>query len=293
MNFNPRTPCGVRLLASSLVIVLFKISIHAPLAGCDDPGVFGVCAAVAISIHAPLAGCDRLIIRPGRYHHLYFNPRTPCGVRPIAAPRMASSAHFNPRTPCGVRLAQVLVIGDMCEFQSTHPLRGATVNARRIAAHRRHFNPRTPCGVRHVHIHRGQQVHYDFNPRTPCGVRLSSDVLSDSRLPFQSTHPLRGATMGNAEHSTAKLFQSTHPLRGATEVSRLGRPGKAISIHAPLAGCDLTPSSGDAQQIISIHAPLAGCDGRSARRDPAFAISIHAPLAGCDRALLHGVAYGY
>ena len=79
-DFNPRTPCGVRLWLYLRRWLRSLISIHAPLAGCDqlrlttrlgtknfnprtpcgvrlcdDPdGVFGY----QISIHAPLAGCD-------------------------------------------------------------------------------------------------------------------------------------------------------------------------------------------------------------------------------------------
>ena len=56
--FNPRTPCGVRPCAISSKAVADLISIHAPLAGCDQT-----------------AESDDL--GPG-----YFNPRTPCGVRP-------------------------------------------------------------------------------------------------------------------------------------------------------------------------------------------------------------------
>ena len=56
-NFNPRTPCGVRLCSTSRTTM-----------------------ATPISIHAPRVGCDRT--RPPRdWEDCYFNPRTPCGVR--------------------------------------------------------------------------------------------------------------------------------------------------------------------------------------------------------------------
>ena len=78
------------------------ISIHAPLAGCDA-GISLVPNKLNISIHAPLAGCDfRRHLSGSPYR--YFNPRTPCGVR--RAPRY----RYTPRA----------------QFQSTHPLRGAT-----------------------------------------------------------------------------------------------------------------------------------------------------------------------
>ena len=57
-NFNPRTPCGVRLqrfLAESMRKV---ISIHAPRVGCDERGPGGGQAGAGISIHAPRVGCD-------------------------------------------------------------------------------------------------------------------------------------------------------------------------------------------------------------------------------------------
>ena len=78
-----------------------------------------------ISIHAPLAGCDvpACIYMQIMY---YFNPRTPCGVRPRTLNTTTVCKNFNPRTPCGVRLSICYSIGRPIQFQSTHPLRGAT-----------------------------------------------------------------------------------------------------------------------------------------------------------------------
>ena len=123
-------------------------------------------------------------------------------------------------------------------FQSTHPLRGATITS-------------TVCAPKCA----------DFNPRTPCGVRLVHVSFAQRRTSFQSTHPLRGATHLYYGSGAKWPFQSTHPLRGATFV--------AVSCHYDI--------------LISIHAPLAGCDARAAaRRGLWLLISIHAPLAGCD-----------
>ena len=56
-NFNPRTPCGVRLEGKAVDPVLVQISIHAPRVGCDTSNqVAGYCRQ--ISIHAPRVGCD-------------------------------------------------------------------------------------------------------------------------------------------------------------------------------------------------------------------------------------------
>ena len=173
-----------------------------------------------------------------RYLKLYFNPRTPCGVR-----RLKSS---------GVPLPKL--------FQSTHPLRGATERRRQQHHDPRYFNPRTPCGVRHQEAPVPASFLY-FNPRTPCGVRPGVYVPGRGRgnisihaplagcdaasaAPtvtygqFQSTHPLRGATRWKQMLLRKAIFQSTHPLRGATILKIGFRLIAVISIHAPLAGCD-------------------------------------------------------
>ena len=78
-DFNPRTPCGVRLYFFSQTFDIDKFQSTHPLRGatimrraCSSSG--------KISIHAPLAGCDRpkIPIAPPIRN---FNPRTPCGVR--------------------------------------------------------------------------------------------------------------------------------------------------------------------------------------------------------------------
>ena len=101
-NFNPRTPCGVRLL---------PLSTHPQ--------------EMRISIHAPLAGCDEILRNTGTVGH-YFNPRTPCGVRRVFVGAVLLGLNFNPRTPCGVRPCGGRTKGRPSRFQSTHPLRGAT-----------------------------------------------------------------------------------------------------------------------------------------------------------------------
>ena len=57
-NFNPRTPCGVRRVRTDIRAGWYQISIHALLAECD---IF------------------KFVLKNAKTH---FNPRTPCGVRP-------------------------------------------------------------------------------------------------------------------------------------------------------------------------------------------------------------------
>ena len=102
------------------------------------------------------------------------------------------------------------------EFQSTHPVRGAT----QILASTEHncvisiHAPRAGCDMRNVRVKGGAAK-------------------------FQSTHPVRGATgLRTLMVSPCAAFQSTHPVRGATfSVGSVCRV-MSISIHAPRAGCD-------------------------------------------------------
>ena len=145
-----------------------------------------------VSIHALLAECDSPR-SDRRLPGLRFNPRTPCGVRPVSmwllstfllfqsthslrsatsnSPIATARKHcFNPRTPCGVRREAGGVRNGFLRFQSTHSLRSATGRTYDV------------CFAESVSIHAllaecdqvgGPQavLAHGFNPRTPCGVR--------------------------------------------------------------------------------------------------------------------------
>ena len=82
-----------------------------------------------ISIHAPRAGSDQ-VIRVYVQNATYFNPRSPCGERRCMRPACSVSS----------------------VFQSTLPVRGATMNNARSTAFSHDFNPRSPCGERQQYI---------------------------------------------------------------------------------------------------------------------------------------------
>ena len=169
---------------------------------------------------------------------LNFNPRTPCGVRRCVCTLMAFVTKFQSTHPLrGATLLQVRRHDPAQGFQSTHPLRGATAgqigfygiisisihaplagcDARpAIGGQKGGISIHAPlAGCDHQLFQRFQGCLY-FNPRTPCGVRPFWTTSAAHRNTFQSTHPLRGATIG--------FFLYLHSYR--------------ISIHAPLAGCD-------------------------------------------------------
>ena len=149
MNFNPRTPCGVRRGAVISGGFLSTISIHAPRVGCDDPIPWVYEMDCKISIHAPRVGCDRDRSPPPLGHGGFQSTHPVWGATSGKPSICTLVTNFNPRTPCGVR-----------------PRRMAAL------APPRHFNPRTPCGVRPAMCIYSLIPSIDFNPRTPCGVRL-------------------------------------------------------------------------------------------------------------------------
>ena len=103
-HFNPRTPCGVRRKSWSRPWASWrKISIHAPRAGCDLWMSSRTRGRPPFQSTHPVRGATRAV-RPLPSWNGYFNPRTPCGVRPGRGVDYGGGrGHFNPRTPCGVR----------------------------------------------------------------------------------------------------------------------------------------------------------------------------------------------
>ena len=263
-----------------LIFIVFQ-STH-PLRGATRRSTSKLQVSI-ISIHAPLAGCDKIQATKIRLSR-YFNPRTPCGVRPF--------------------LSAVLLVYSVL-FQSTHPLRGATCQHHHD--HRKHLFQST-------HPLRGATEVPWFN--VPLELQFQSthplrgatgEVWHPDRkgAEFQSTHPLRGATVFVVRGPKWTIFQSTHPLRGATR-PRVRHPspvyyfnprtpcgvrptiptgtrsaGTFQSTH-PLRGATLCGSgSREHVEFQSTH-PLRGATSITLTEPSAEAISIHAPLAGCD-----------
>ena len=101
-----------------------------------------------------------------------FNPRAPCGARPICGRAEHHPGHcFNPRAPCGARHGKSYSVSGQL-----------------------HVSIHAPHAGRDFWILLPKELRLSFNPRAPCGAR---PILSISKLlfmPFQSTRPMRGAT---------------------------------------------------------------------------------------------------
>ena len=233
--------------------------------------------AVEISIHTPLAGSD-LYHRASTGQIIQFQSTLPLrGAIWSRTRRPRCRHHFNPRSPCGERHQLVKYDNATVKFQSTLPLRGATTCA---ACGRPRYRFQSTLPLRGatalavagdlapvISIHTPLagsdwtggpsrcSTRY-FNPHSPCGERRAQGYLPVYLSQFQSTLPLRGATLG--KHLVS------HPA--------------LISIHTPLAGSDARIGHRGAVHLISIHTPLAGSDARfKAPVNPPVNFNPHSP----------------
>ena len=85
MGFQSTRPVWGATLTFLACRASITISIHAPRVGRDLHVLRAVIDVLAISIHAPRVGRDTHVVPSSSSPH-NFNPRAPCGARPILAP---------------------------------------------------------------------------------------------------------------------------------------------------------------------------------------------------------------
>ena len=168
LYFNPRAPCGARLLVISFLQISTYFNPRAPCGARHKnvhfgngsfifqstrpvrgaTGQHGVCRLnKVISIHAPRAGRD-----------------CPCCAHKCVR------GDFNPRAPCGARQGFPLVTC-IVRFISIHaPRAGRDRHTITHSRRRKYFNPRAPCGAR-LTLAKSRPGRSYFNPRAPCGAR--------------------------------------------------------------------------------------------------------------------------
>ena len=213
------------------------ISIHAPRVGSDcmsvTPGsqnklfqstlpVWGATTttgrsgcSTTISIHAPRVGSDSTNVRA-----------------------VACSLDFNPRSPCGERPIRKFQRGDKRIFQSTLPVWGATEAKSQqltdldISIHA----PRVGSDKALMEAYPDGQY---FNPRSPCGERRRCTPRRKPPPEFQSTLPVWGATLSDSVNILRSMISIHAPRVGSDFDLTEFVPIYDISIHAPRVGSDL------------------------------------------------------
>ena len=167
-------------------------------------------------------------------------------------------------------------------FQSTRPIRGATV----------------PVSLRHVALeisihapHTGRDnkernalyLHFISIHAPHTGRDCVLPARSSNTPGFQSTRPIRGATLPQAATGSDAAFQSTRPIRGATGTPLLaGTVGNHFNPRAPYGARRHRRPLQLHQVSISIHAPHTGRDVEDLPARRPAGISIHAPHTGRD-----------
>ena len=211
----------------------------------------------------------------------------------IHAPRAGSDAYC--------RKALRLVGG----FQSTLPVRGATIRSRHITPRSR-FQSTLPVRGATGNTGLPGTNAKNFNPRSPCGERPGLGSSFVRRFGFQSTLPVRGATsvpagreckpcdfnprspcgerlVQLADKLVLYTFQSTLPVRGATDKVTYNGKRYVFQSTLPVRGATASGRSPSRRLVISIHAPRAGSDAVAyVFTYVTHGISIHAPRAGSD-----------
>ena len=129
-HFNPRSPCGERHDSIALPSATGTFQSTLPVRGATLS--LGLSThGLAISIHAPRAGSDqRRWVYLGQ--HTNFNPRSPCGERRRICTTRFCRDNFNPRSPCGERQCWRAQLDREGRFQSTLPVRGATIKTSKV-----------------------------------------------------------------------------------------------------------------------------------------------------------------
>ena len=173
------------------------------------------------------------------------------------------------------------------KFQSTRPMRGATLSKASGSSTPNYFNPRAPCGARRAKRKLLLIPRRYFNPRAPCGARLLGSILAANTqiISIHAPHAGRDGSYSHnhgAQHisiyapregrdprmSAASIrcskFQSTRPARGATcLMGRIGRDLELFQSTRPARGATMADALNRINECISIHAPREGRDVRS------------------------------
>ena len=192
-NFNPRAPYGARHGNTFYFAYIDRFQSTRPIRGATRRDRRRHHQAGDFNPRAPYGA--RLKLAPGVKLNLGFQSTRP--IRGATVRRISCGSlrrHFNPRAPYGARLTPpyrnlsnrrisihaphtgrdgvwVGLVSRVISFQSTRPIRGATICGKSRKKNLVNFNPRAPYGARPSRPRHAPHDNKDFNPRAPYGAR--------------------------------------------------------------------------------------------------------------------------
>ena len=195
-NFNPRAPCGARLLRLRCFCFSGSISIHAPLVGRD----FGLVASIP--------------------YHWYFNPRAPCGARHSALSPTIHRSSISIHAPLVGRDGTITrsLINVRGTFQSTRPLWGATSASPAVSRFGK-FQSTRPLWGATLATRQQEPTCSEFQSTRPLwGATDEFPAYFVLGQEISIHAPLVGRDeLLESWHVGSPIFQSTRPLWGATK----------------------------------------------------------------------------
>ena len=215
LYFNPRAPCGARLVPPMTAHIDAKFQSTRPVWGATKAEYYHPDMALIFQSTRPVWGATRCSWRI-RSCASNFNPRAPCGARP----------RRDGRDPRGDR------------FQSTRPVWGATPHAQ-CSQGGRIISIHAPRVGRDRDLLAVSSVRRHFNPRAPCGARRIEDISKHHALLFQSTRPVWGATCAVCHVPLRQRISIHAPRVGRDREPACNHLVHHISIHAPRVGRDV------------------------------------------------------
>ena len=201
-------------VAGKEIYGLLNISIHAARVGCDAKERKDMRNGF-ISIHAARVGCDKLKVK-WLGNSVYFNPRSPSGLRHSGNSCECRLIDFNPRSPSGLRPEL---------RRQARPAVIISIHAARVG-----------CDVLFAALFSSFRI---FQSTQPEWAATLKHMRWQRTRTFQSTQPEWAATFNRLwQDALVQPFQSTQPEWAATVVTQCVAGCYYISIHAARVGCD-------------------------------------------------------
>ena len=211
----------------------------------------------------------------------YFNPRSPYGERPWPWASRPPRTDFNPRSPYGERRYSRWADPQPGTFQSTLPIRGATLRSAAIDRYVSTISIHAPHTGSDVPHSFSSTTNADFNPRSPYGERHDYTAVWDATNNFNPRSPYGERRRAGGTPRAPSHFNPRSPY-GERLVKCLVPDGpQEISIHAPHTGSDSAVAlSASEPAIFQSTLPIRGATPSPLYRWPGCEFQSTLPIRG-------------